>query len=155
MQGKGKSMGIQLSSLKRYVQGFRKVPLKDTRGVLTPKNNFKWVKGNTQIMPSGTYVSSSETGKYVFKPDGKTFFTDINPDKSLNITSAQFYKKSEMTVKDDKVYLPDGSDAGITPQRLKDARKSIGLFFQGLNLKRKVLVENFVKGAGKTKSEVK
>ncbi len=76
-------MGINLKSLKYMAQGFKKVALNDTKGVLTKKNNFKWVKegpGNTMetIFPTGTRVrekskdfySSMIEDKIITKPDG-------------------------------------------------------------------------------------
>ena len=73
-------MGINLQSLKYMAQGFKKVALKDTKGVLTKKNNFKWVRDRLDrietIFPTGTRVSASKVVRPVFadkiitKPDG-------------------------------------------------------------------------------------
>lgn len=67
-----------------YAKGFKKIALKDTKGILNKTNNYKWVKETknttTTVLPSGTVVQDSynalgNKSKKVIKPDGKMFFS--------------------------------------------------------------------------------
>jgi len=66
-------------AIKLYAKGYKKVPLKDTKGVLNNTNNFRWVKEGASetniILPSGTTIFTSGYGddmaKIVVKPDGR------------------------------------------------------------------------------------
>lgn len=89
-------MGINLQSLKYMAQGFKKVALNDTKGVLTKKNNFKWVKegpGYTMetIFPTGTRVRENcrflvrSENKVITKPNG-TVITQAGFGNALRIT---------------------------------------------------------------------
>lgn len=94
-------MGINLQSLKYMVQGFKKVALNDTKGVLTNKNNFKWVKEvkgynyTDTILPTGTRVREKSKvfcspmfeDKIITKPDGTVFTRYLHGD-ALRITKA-------------------------------------------------------------------
>ncbi len=63
-----------LQNLVMRANGFKKVMLKDTKGVLTNANNFKWVKETDSfvetILPTGTRVFKTDSSKSVIKPDG-------------------------------------------------------------------------------------
>ncbi len=79
---------VSLNSLKMYVKGYKKVNLKDTKGVLNSTNNHKWVKTSkkaqtsrmvqTTVLPSGTKVQiyphfETDTFKLVTKANGKSY----------------------------------------------------------------------------------
>ena len=60
-------MNLTLKSIVMRAKGFEKVMLPDKKGILTPKNNHKWVKAKvegtqgiyirrTEVLPSGTTV---------------------------------------------------------------------------------------------------
>lgn len=63
-----------LQNLALRAKGFKKVMLKDTKGVLTKANNFKWVKETDDfvetVLPSGTKIYKDADAKIVIKPDG-------------------------------------------------------------------------------------
>ena len=64
-------MGISLNSIKMYVKGFKKVPLKDVKGALNETNNFKWVKSKkgltTTILSTGTKIEDYTNGRKVIE----------------------------------------------------------------------------------------
>lgn len=82
-------MGISFNSLKMVCKGFKKVPLKDTKGILNKTNNFKWVKesGDTveTVLASGTKIIKNWRGKTTIKPDGSfvrfTYLDEWSRDK--------------------------------------------------------------------------
>ena len=89
-------MGINLKSLKYMAQGFKKVALYDTKGVLTKKNNFKWVKEGEDlsietIFLTGTRVRENcrflvrSGNKVITKPNG-TVITQSDCGYALRIT---------------------------------------------------------------------
>lgn len=58
----------QYKEFKMALNGFKKVALKDTKGVLNETNNFKWVKqkGNktVTVLPSGTRITDEVKGLF-------------------------------------------------------------------------------------------
>ena len=67
---------VSINDLKMVCKGFKKVPLKDTKGVLTKANNFKWVKNNEEsteiVLSTGTKITKyARGGKEVITPTVK------------------------------------------------------------------------------------
>ncbi|MGN1153028.1 MAG: hypothetical protein ACI4S3_03295, partial [Candidatus Gastranaerophilaceae bacterium] len=63
---------VSFNELKMVCKGFKKVPLRDTKGVLTKANNFKWVKNTKDavetVLSSGTKIREYTNGtKYIEK----------------------------------------------------------------------------------------
>ena len=90
----------RFQSLGLRLKGFKKVLLKDTKGVLTSANNFKWVKETDEyvrtILPkTGTEIIESKwhtTGKIkeVLKKDGTRFCRIADSDDPF--TTFRLYK---------------------------------------------------------------
>ncbi|MGN1153438.1 MAG: hypothetical protein ACI4S3_05360, partial [Candidatus Gastranaerophilaceae bacterium] len=67
---------VSFNDLKMVCKGFKKVPLRDTKGALTKANNFKWVKNNEEsteiVLSTGTKIIKYARGaKEVITPTVK------------------------------------------------------------------------------------
>lgn len=78
---------MNLTNLKMMLQGFKKVALNDSKGVLNKSNNSKWVKNaeNSKytVLPSGTMIEEGKgvSGcdyKKIIKPNGRMVVAQHN-----------------------------------------------------------------------------
>jgi hypothetical protein len=115
-----------------FMKGYRKVALRDTRGVLNKSNNYKFVKKRVDeistILPSGTRIveKSSELNnsmkvKYIFKANGDYIYSRLNEVSTFILKNFKLmYKrvhsfsskthKSFLNPENNMFFLPDGSE---------------------------------------------
>ena len=133
-------MKTLLKHVSMYLLGYKKVPLKDTKGVLTKNNNFKWVKETDTFrhteFPSGTRVDEE--------------FSSLKKSKTIKTRYGAIYNK--MTFSDGswriiKAFL--GKNGGIQIIKEKSpaqaAAEKAKLTAERLTKKRLAFIDNFNK----------
>ena len=100
-------MKTLLKTASMYLHGYKKVPLKDTKGVLTKTNNFKWVKetetGRLTEYPSGIRVdrdfSCGTKSKTIRRQDGTIYSKLRFSDGGWQIVKAFIWKNGTKIIK--------------------------------------------------------
>lgn len=101
-------MKTLLKTASMYLHGYKKVPLKDTKGVLTKNNNFKWVKYADRCRfteyTSGTkvkdaYCANGEQSKTITRTDGTIYSKLTSADGSWKTIKAFIWKNGTKIVK--------------------------------------------------------
>lgn len=123
-----------------YARGFKKVALKDTKGVLTEVNNHKWIKNytkdnlniTTQILPSGTVVQDiAEKGsilvrKNIVKSDKSGFAALRNfggVSGSFDIYKINEFEKQGGLFSYNPIYISAKIDKSISRKTVEEAKK--------------------------------
>ncbi len=123
-------MKTLLKTASMYLHGYKKVPLKDTKGVLTKKNNFKWVKetetGRLTEYPSGIRVdrdfSCGTKSKTIRRQDGTIYSKLRFPDGSWQIVKAFIWKNGTKIIKVKTAAEVAAEKAKLAAERLTKKR---------------------------------
>ena len=136
----------RFQSLGLRLKGFKKVLLKDTKGVLTSKNNFKWVKETDEyvrtVLPkTGTEITETKLAsgkiKDVVKQDGTMYRYIADSDDTF--TSFRLYKGKWKN--ENGGYLDGSVIASRTPEQ--SAKMKAEIAAKALRAKREKFVEWF------------
>lgn len=138
---------VSFNNIKMICKGFKKVPLKDTKGILTKNNNFKWVKNRKEatetVLLTGTKITKYLSGsKYIEKAnDIKVLIRSSLGRGAYSIATAEKTNKKGLydNVKTIKLYTKEDILKGKTEKAIAT-----------LNKKRKAFVENFNKNFERT-----
>ncbi len=131
-------MRINFSSLKYIAQGFKKVALNDSKSVLTSKNNYKWVKDNKTILPSGTKITEFSDAKFIDKPDGSFIAVERHSNRSIDIKRSTKDGRSEILAEN---YMTQSAAKANSEDLKKSAER--------LTKKRLKFIEEFNKRFGR------
>ena len=141
-------MGINLQSLKYMAQGFKKVALKDTKGVLTKNNNFKLVKVRDDGFSQESIETILPTGTRVCKKS-KVWVPPTLEDKTITITKPNgvIINRTQISGTDTFRITREGADG--VPQVLADNYKPTYLARMAAQKKRLNFIEAFNKKFGR------
>ena len=81
------SLKMAAKSVQMACKGFKKVPLRDTRGVLNETNNFKWVREKGDIVDIVLPKTGTKVQKY--SRISETYVTE----KSVTLTNGTEFRK--------------------------------------------------------------
>jgi len=140
-----------LQNLALRAKGFKKVMLKDTKGVLTKANNFKWVKETDDfvetVLPTGTRIYKDASSKRVVKPDGTCFYcykydvgSKLDKFSAFRFIKGKFDKKSGIS---DTIVIKRRTVEEGKELRAADAKQKAEAAAKALRAKREKFVEQF------------
>ena len=130
------------------LNGFKRIQLPDTRGVLNKTNNFKWVRQNadnsiTTILPSGTRIDKFNYSKFVTKSNGdliacfKDYKDSLTIKKGFSLIKNPFenFDSGKVFLKTWKEFIPKSN----LEKQAQEKQKAI----EALNQRRLALIEHF------------
>lgn len=139
---------IKLQAIKMRLNGFKRIQLPDTRGVLNKTNNYKWVRQNadnsiTTILPSGTRIDKFNYSKFVTKSNGdliacfKDYKDSLTIKKGFSLIKNPFenFDSGKVFLKTWKEFIPKSN----LEKQAQEKQKAI----EALNQKRLALIEHF------------